>query len=141
MPTFNLRLWGQKLSGAYQYLLADNNDIKGLHVFLRPPVMVDNGPWAITESWAEVASLDDRFVLTELQILNPSGGAITFSLAFVELGEDYASGDEILATDVELAGGSVWEWQGRKSKIGNPLYAIADDTGLVLRAVAEEVPV
>ena len=137
----SLRIWGKTILDVYKPVLVDKTNIKGVHVFLNPAIMVDNGAWAIAAAWEFVESLDDRFLYTEIQVLNPTAAAITFSIAIHDIEAAPADSDKWLADDVSLCAGCMWQWQGRKSNIGNKFYIIGSTTGLVLRAAAEEVPV
>ena len=141
MAIDSLRIWGKTIDDEYLVVLADKTNIKGIHIFNRPAIMVDNGAWAISNAWEFVESLDDRFLITEIQILNPTAGALTFSLAVHD--EEAAPGewDKWLADNVEVGAYCMWQWQGRRSNIGNFFYVIGSAAGLVLRACAEEVPV
>jgi hypothetical protein len=137
----SLRIWGKTILDVYKPVLVDKTNIKGMHTFHRPAIMVDNGAWAITDAWVFVESLDDRFLYTEIQVLNPTAGDINFSIAIHEIEAEPDSTNLWLADEVVLGSRCMWQWQGRKSNIGNFFYVKGSASGLVLRAAAEEVPV
>ena len=84
--------------------------------------------------------MDDRFLYTEIQVLNPTGGAITFSLGIVDTPGAPADSEKWLADDVSLGAGCAWIWKGRKSNVGEYIYAIGSANGLIFRGTGEEIP-
>ena len=141
MDLIELRAWGKTITALYKVFLVDYNNVKGLHVFLKPAIMIDNGAWPIASGWAFAEILDDNFLLTEIQVLNPTAGAIVFSIAIHDVEVAPADSDKWLAHDVSLGAGCAWIWKGRKSNTDNFFYIEGGAEGLILRATGEEVPV
>ena len=134
-----VQLWGKNLLGVwkkvmqYEYRLGG----KGLNVYVQPPKMV-HANVSLSTDWEWLEILESEADIVEMQVLNPTAGAITFSLALMDV--EYGSpvdADRFMAKDVSLGAGCVWQWQGVMSSYEIYIYGVASASGLVVRAAQE----
>jgi P pilus assembly chaperone PapD len=135
----DLVLWGKtKLNELIRITGTSWSGGNGLSVFIQPrKLSAENGSIPTSWGWADAGS-DDTSFLTEIQVLNPTASAITFSLAWVDA-EDAEPDDTniFLAKDVELPSKGVWQWQGKMSAEERYLFGNADAAGLVVWGCGE----
>ena len=135
-----LRIWGQAISGAWKEMLTHGTypSGDGLHVFVQPRGM-DSGAYEIPTSWSWAETIGDTTVITELQVLNPTDFAISFSLALLEVEDGTPdAGDYFLAKDLSLGAYGLWQFQGRIPFLERFIFAKASSSGLVMQAAGEE---
>jgi hypothetical protein len=136
----DLILWGKTLLN--QVVRIEGNQSwpgsDGLAVFIQPGdlhAQEENMPtdWG----WVECGPQDSSF-LYELQVLNPTDAAITFSLARTEEEDGVPAATEaFLAKDVELPSKGVWQFQGKISRSDIYLVGKASAEGLVVWGCGE----
>ena len=133
-----VQLWGKNLAGAWKKVLQYEYQLggKGLNVYVQPSKMA-HANVNLGTSWEWLEILETEADIVEMQVLNPTAGAITFSLALLSAEGAPADADRFLAKDLSLGAGGVWQWQGVMSSYDIYIYGVASVSGLVMRAAQE----
>lgn len=89
----------------------------------------------IGTSWAYKFGGDSTipYLLTKLEVMNPTGGAETFSLAMMSVNDGSpTTSHAFLAWSTAIAANSVFSWTGAVPLIDRYVYAMASASGLLL---------
>lgn len=95
----------------------------------------EGGVQTIGTSWAYKfgGTIAAPYLLTKLEVLNPSGTPETFSLAMMSVSDGSpTTSNAFLAWDTPIGANSVFSWTGAVPLIDRYIYAMASASGLLL---------
>ena len=101
-----------------------------------------SAPYILTTSWAYKygAVATGPVLLRKLQVMNPTGGALTFELALMTATTGTPDATKaFLAWDTSIAAAGVWTWEGEIPLIGRWIHGKGSGAGLVILFIAEEL--